>query len=33
VDWSQHLTGNREERLLSTGLGVDRLVETTGHSR
>ncbi|MFG2432091.1 hypothetical protein [Streptomyces sp. NPDC048590] len=25
VDWSRHLTGNRKERLLITGLGVDRL--------
>jgi hypothetical protein len=25
VDWTQQLTGNRKERLLITGLGVDRL--------
>ncbi|GAA3672937.1 hypothetical protein GCM10022267_69710 [Lentzea roselyniae] len=25
VDWTQRLTGNRKERLLITGLGVDRL--------
>ncbi|MEU9360579.1 hypothetical protein AB0D35_20990 [Streptomyces sp. NPDC048301] len=25
VDWSRHLMGNRKERLLITGLGVDRL--------
>lgn len=25
VDWTQQLTGNRKERLLVSGLGVDRL--------
>lgn len=25
VDWTQHLTGNRKERLLISGFGVDRL--------
>ena len=24
VDWTQRLTGNRKERLLITGVGVDR---------
>ncbi len=28
VDWSQLLTGNRKERLLISGFGVDRLSET-----
>ncbi|MFG2659223.1 hypothetical protein [Streptomyces sp. NPDC048425] len=28
VDWSQLLTGNRKERLLISGFGVDRLAET-----
>ncbi|MFJ8868945.1 hypothetical protein ACIRD6_24665 [Streptomyces sp. NPDC102473] len=28
VDWSQSLTGNRKERLLISGFGVDRLAET-----
>jgi hypothetical protein len=28
VDWSQLLTGNRKERLLISGFGIDRLVET-----
>ncbi len=28
VDWSQFLTGNRKERLLISGFGVDRLAET-----
>lgn len=27
VDWSQHLVGSRKERLLITGLGVDRLAQ------
>ena len=27
VDWSQQLTGNRKERLLISGLGVDRIAE------
>jgi len=25
VDWTQRLTGNRKERLLISGFGVDRL--------
>lgn len=29
VDWSQRLTGNRKERLLISGIGVDRIAETT----
>ncbi|MER7372509.1 ATP phosphoribosyltransferase regulatory subunit [Streptomyces lanatus] len=28
VDWSQLLTGNRKERLLISGFGVDRITET-----
>ncbi|MFD3586241.1 hypothetical protein [Streptomyces sp. NPDC058683] len=28
VDWSQLLTGNRKERLLVSGFGLDRLAET-----
>jgi histidyl-tRNA synthetase len=28
VDWSQLLTGNRKERLLISGFGIDRLTET-----
>jgi hypothetical protein len=28
VDWSQILTGNRKERLLISGFGMDRLAET-----
>jgi hypothetical protein len=29
VDWTQHLTGNRKERLLISGFGVDRLAESS----
>jgi hypothetical protein len=30
VDWTQQLLGNRKERLLISGLGVERLVMTAG---
>ncbi|WP_210583576.1 hypothetical protein [Streptomyces sp. GESEQ-35] len=33
VDWSQLLTGNRKERLLISGFGIDRIAENLTSSR
>jgi hypothetical protein len=30
LDWTQTLLGNRKERLITTGLGIDRLAELVG---